>query len=107
LINRRNQVFTGYIKTAYEKSSHRGVPIHLFLPPVDALIAETLWHFWNGVTFGLTYALIVGKGKWWCGMIWGFIVGIGMMLAPWLVMMMGPFGINFAAGYNIFLMTLA
>ena len=40
-------------------------------------------------------------------MIWDFIVGIGMMLAPWLVMMMGPFGINFAAGYNIFLMTLA
>lgn len=83
-----------------------GIPIHLFFPPFDALIAGVLWHFWNGATFGLTYALIVGKGRWWYGLIWGFIVEIGMMLAPWLIMMMGPFGIKFADGYNIFVMTL-
>ena len=74
------------------------VPMHLFFSPFDALTAGVLWHFWNGATFGLTYALIVGKGKWRYGLIWGFIVEIGMMLAPWLVMMMGPFGINFAGG---------
>lgn len=84
-----------------------GVPMHLFIPSIDALVAGALWHFWNDATFGLTYALIVGKGKWWYGLIWGFIVEIGMMLAPWLIMMMEPFGIKFADGYNIFLITLA
>lgn len=58
---------------------HVGVPMHLFVPPVDALIGGALWHFWNGATFGIVYALLVGKGRWWCGLIWGFVVEIGMM----------------------------
>ncbi len=83
-----------------------GVPMHLFVPPIDALIAGAVWHFWNGATFGIVYALFVGKGRWWYGLIWGFVVEIGMMLAPWLIMMMGPFGVKYLDGYNIFVMTL-
>lgn len=70
------------------------------------MIGGALWHFWNGATFGIVYALFVGKGRWWYGLIWGFVVEIGMMLAPWLIMMMGPFGVKYLDGYNIFVMTL-
>lgn len=83
-----------------------GIPMNLFVPPIDVLIAGGLWHFWNGATFGIVYSLFIGKGKWWYGIIWGFIIEIGMMLAPWLIMMKGPFGIDHMDGYNIFVMSL-
>ncbi len=83
-----------------------GVAMNLYHAPLDAFMAGSLWHFWNGATFGIVYALIIGKGKWWYGMIWAFIIEIGMMLAPYMIMMKGPFGIEHMDGYNIFVITL-
>ena len=83
-----------------------GVPMHLYTAPMDAFMAGALWHFWNGATFGIVYALFIGKGKWWYGLIWATIVEIAMMITPYLVMMMGPFGVNYQQGYNIFVITL-
>jgi len=83
-----------------------GVTMNLYHAPLDAFMAGALWHFWNGATFGIVYALIIGKGRWWYGMIWAFIIEIGMMLAPYLIMMKGPFGIEHMDGYNIFVITL-
>jgi len=83
-----------------------GVPMNLYYAPLDAFIAGGLWHFWNGATFGIIYALLIGKGKWWYGMIWAFIIEIGMMFAPYLIIMKGPFGIEHMDGYNIFIITL-
>lgn len=83
-----------------------GLPMNLYHAPLDAFIAGTLWHFWNGATFGIVYALIIGKGRWWYGMIWAFIIEIAMMLAPYLIMMKGPFGIQHMDGYNLFVITL-
>jgi len=83
-----------------------GVPMNLYLAPMDAFLAGGLWHFWNGATFGIVYALVIGKGKWWYGMIWAFIIEIGMMLAPYLIIMKGPFGVEHMDGYNIFVITL-
>ncbi len=75
--------------------------------PLVALMAGGLWHFWNGATFGAVYALLVGRGRWWYGAIWGgAIIETGMMFAPWLVMMFGPFGVMYLAGYNIFVISL-
>jgi hypothetical protein len=76
-------------------------------PPSAALLAGALYHFWNGATMGAIYTLFMGKGRWHYGLIWGFIINLGMMLAPWLVMMTGPFGIKYLAGYNIFTIALA
>lgn len=76
-------------------------------PPLAVMIAGALYHFWNGATMGAIYTLFMGKGRWYYGLIWGFIINIGMMLAPWLVMMMDPFGIKYLAGYNIFTIALA
>jgi len=83
-----------------------GVPMNLYHAPLDAFIAGGLWHFWNGATFGIIYALLIGKGKWWYGLIWAFVIEIGMMLAPYLIIMKGPFGIEHMDGYNIFVITL-
>ena len=83
-----------------------GVPMNLYTAPIDAFFAGGLWHFWNGATFGIIYALLIGKGKWWYGMIWAFIIEIGMMIAPYLIIMKGPFGIEHMDGYNIFVITL-
>jgi len=83
-----------------------GVAMNLYHAPLDAFMAGALWHFWNGATFGIVYALIIGKGRWWYGMIWAFIIEIAMMLAPYMIMMKGPFGIEHMDGYNIFVITL-
>jgi len=83
-----------------------GVAMNLYHAPLDAFMAGALWHFWNGATFGIVYALVIGKGKWWYGMIWAFIIEIGMMLAPYLIIMKGPFGIEHMDGYNLFVITL-
>ena len=83
-----------------------GVAMNLYHAPLDAFMVGALWHFWNGATFGIIYALIIGKGKWWYGMIWAFIIEIVMMLAPYLIIMKGPFGIEHMDGYNIFAITL-
>ena len=83
-----------------------GVAMNLYHAPLDVFMVGALWHFWNGATFGIIYALIIGKGRWWYGMIWAFIIEIGMMLAPYLIMMKGPFGIEHMDGYNIFVITL-
>lgn len=83
-----------------------GVPMNLYAAPLDAFMAGTLWHFWNGATFGIIYALLIGKGKWWYGMIWAVIIEMVMMVAPYLIMMQGPFGIKYMDGYNIFVITL-
>lgn len=75
-------------------------------PPIDVITAGTLYHFWNGATFGAVYAMFMGKGRWYYGLLWGFITHLGMMLAPWLVMMFGPLGVSYLQGYNIFTISL-
>jgi hypothetical protein len=70
------------------------------------MISGAIYHFWNGATMGAMYTLFIGKGRWYYGIIWGFIINIGMMFAPWLIMMMGPFGIKYMQGYNIFVVAL-
>ena len=83
-----------------------GLPMNLYHAPLDAFLAGGLWHFWNGATFGIIYALLIGKGKWWYGMIWAVVIELVMMVAPYLIMMKGPFGIEHMDGYNIFVVTL-
>lgn len=83
-----------------------GVAMNLYHAPPDAFVVGALWHFWNGATFGIIYALIIGKGRWWYGVIWAFIIEIVMMIAPYLIAMKGPFGINHMDGYNLFVITL-
>jgi len=73
--------------------------------PFEFLIGG-LYHFWNGATMAAVYTLVIGKGRWYYGLLWGFIIHIGMMLAPWMIPMVGPFGINYGPGYTIFVASL-
>ena len=83
-----------------------GLPMNLYHAPMDIFLVGGLWHFWNGATFGIIYALIIGKGKWWYGMIWAVIIEMTMMMAPYLIIMKGAFGVEHMDGYNIFVITL-
>jgi hypothetical protein len=63
-----------------------------------------LYHYWVGATFGLTYALLAGKTRWWGGLIWGgFFVELGMMTTPPMVIAMavGYFGLEYGRGWEV------
>jgi len=51
--------------------------------PADAAIAQTIgwvYHAWNGVSFGVMFALVVPRGGWRQGLAWGLTLE-GIMLA--------------------------
>lgn len=59
-----------------------------------------LYHYWVSACFGLTYTLLVGRTRWWGGLIWGLIIEIGMMTTPPMVIAMdtGYFGLKSGFG---------
>jgi len=63
--------------------------------PLSDLIGG-LYHYWASACFGLTYALLVGRTRWWGGLIWGLIIEVGMMTTPPMVIAMdtGYFGLK-------------
>jgi hypothetical protein len=58
------------------------------------------YHYWVSASFGLAYALLVGRSRWWGGLIWGLVIEIGMMTTPPMVVAMGTgyFGLNLGKG---------
>ncbi len=59
-----------------------------------------LYHYWVSACFGLTYALIMGRTRWWGGLIWALIIEVGMMTTPPMVTAMdtGYFGLKLGRG---------
>lgn len=59
-----------------------------------------LYHYWVSACFGLTYALLVGRTRWWGGLVWGLIIEVGMMTTPPMVVAMGSgyFGLKLGKG---------
>lgn len=60
----------------------------------SALLVGYLYHFLNGATFGLMYALLFGRIRWYWGIAWALLFELGMMLSPPVMMMAGPFGVR-------------
>lgn len=60
----------------------------------------SLYHFWVSASFGLAYTLLVGRTRWWGGLIWGLIIEVGMMTTPPMVVAMGSgyFGLGLGKG---------
>ncbi|MBI3669665.1 MAG: hypothetical protein HY237_07800 [Acidobacteria bacterium] len=60
----------------------------------------SLYHFWVSASFGLAYTLLVGRTRWWGGLIWGLIIEVGMMTTPPMVVAMdtGYFGLKLGKG---------
>lgn len=65
-----------------------------------------LYHYWVSACFGLTYTLLVGRFRWWGGLIWGLIIELGMMTTPPMVVAMdtGYFGLK--KGYGLLTVSL-
>ncbi len=78
--------------------------------PLSDLIGG-LYHYWVSACFGLTYALIMGRTRWWGGLVWGLIIEVGMMTTPPMVVAMdtGYFGLKLGRGLlnGVFLGSLA
>ncbi len=51
-----------------------------------------LYHFLNGASFALPYALLFGRPRWYWGIAWALIYELGMMTLPPMAPLFGPFG---------------
>ncbi len=69
-------------------------------PSTMSDIVGSFYHYWVSACFGLTYALLVGRTRWWGGLIWGLIIEVGMMTTPPMVIAMGAgyFGLKLGKG---------
>ncbi len=69
-------------------------------PTVISDLVGSLYHFWVSSCFGLAYTLLVGRTRWWGGLIWSLIIEVGMMTTPPMVTAMGSgyFGLNLGKG---------
>ncbi len=70
-------------------------------PTAASDIVGELYHFVGaGAAFGLAYALIMGRTRWWGGLVWGLIIEVGMMTTPPMVIAMdtGYFGLKLGRG---------
>lgn len=79
--------------------------------PVTPLIylRGIVYHFLNGIAFGLVYSIVFGQTQWWGAVLYSVLfVETGMMTLPPMAKMMGPFGIGkFGTVWNgMFLDTL-
>ena len=63
-------------------------------------VVGAFYHVWVSACFGLTYALICGRTRWWGGVIWGLMIEVGMMVTPPMVIAMdtGYFGLKLGQG---------
>jgi hypothetical protein len=74
--------------------------------PVGAVLTVGfLYHFLNGASFALPYALLFGRPRWYWGMAWALIYELGMMALPPMAPLFGPFGSK-TGGPGFFLITL-
>lgn len=69
-------------------------------PTLLSDVVGGLYHYWVSACFGLTYTLLVGRTRWWGGLIWALIIEVGMMITPPMVIAMdtGYFGLKLGKG---------
>lgn len=81
----------------------------MIMGPQSAELAWTsvgmIYHFLNGASFGVFYAIIWGKAHWMWAVFWALLVELGMMTLPPMAPTVGPFGNN-TGGPELFLITL-
>lgn len=69
-------------------------------PTLSSDLVGGLYHYWVSACFGLAYALLVGRTRWWGGLIWGLVIEVGMMTTSPMVVAMdtGLFGLKLGKG---------
>jgi hypothetical protein len=66
-------------------------------PSTGSTLAGYAYHFWNGASFGVIFAVLFGTRRpvWW-GALYGILVGVGFMVSPVVEGLgIGWFGIDF------------
>lgn len=54
-------------------------------------------HIWNGIGFAFIYISLIGRGRWWLGVVYATIIATIFMLGPVMnIIGAGPFGQDFA-----------
>ena len=51
----------------------------------ESIIIGWLYHFSNGISFGVIYAMIIGKRYWFYAVIWGILLETAMLFSPYPV----------------------
>lgn len=65
-------------------------------------IAGWAYHVWNGASFGIVYALLIGTRRVWAGFVYGLAIGVGFLLSPVVRSLgVGFFGIEFSKGLPV------
>jgi hypothetical protein len=67
--------YNGFVPILMFGSWITGYPLH----SVPAKIAGWTYHYWNGATFGVVYALAAGRRKWWWGLAYGVLMECCML----------------------------
>lgn len=71
-------------------------------PSLYSNLVGWAYHFWNGACFGMVYALIFGKTRWWYATTYGVFIGIVFMVSPSVTALgIGYFGLQFGWGFPI------
>ena len=69
-------------------------------------LAGWAYHFWNGASFGIIYALLLGTSRRWVGLVYGIVVGLGFLVSPVVLSLgVGYFGFQFSIGLPIIVLT--
>jgi|ERR1700674_1131671 len=66
----------------YPFQSHRVFGYLITGEPISsqaAAVTGWLYHFWNGFSFAIIYALIAGPARWYWGWVWAMILEIAML----------------------------
>jgi hypothetical protein len=71
-------------------------------PSFASDFAGWAYHFWNGASFGIIYALLLGTTRRWVGLTYGIAIGLGFLVSPVVVSLgVGYFGLQFSIGFPI------
>jgi hypothetical protein len=71
-------------------------------PSLASDVAGWAFHFWNGASFGIIYALMLGTRRRWAGVLFGLAIGLGFLISPVVISLgVGYFGLQFSYGLPI------
>jgi len=71
-------------------------------PSLLSNLAGWGYHFWNGASFGIIMALLLGRVRWWAGPVYGILIGVGFMVSPVVTAIgVGKFGTLSGPGFAV------
>lgn len=69
-------------------------------PSLASDVTGWAYHFWNGASFGIVYAIVFGTTRRWVGVLYGVGVGLGFLVSPVVISLgVGYFGLQFSPGF--------